>query len=312
MGKRNLRAISKNISILVLVVSLSGAFFPTVLRTHSPALAAKEVSDSDHPVKHFLDDFYSAWNAHDIEKLMSFYSKSFISADGIIKDDYKKLTERLWTNYPNIQLLNRKRAFRNQEMYSTVTTVDYYLGETKDVNPDFNERGKINALAQGSMYLKRYGKDWKIESDRINFELTTVTFGRAKKMLDENYIYFSAPEQVDAGQDYSAALYFAGGDDYSVSASVDKELVQYIDEPEAIDEDYQDLTAKKLERLFKANDNKYNELVSATALFYKGLVDPQLDGILFISKRVNVLVKPEALVAKKTVKEPFSRAEFNE
>ena len=297
----------------MLVVSLSGAFFSTVLSFNYSPLAAKEVSDSEHPVKHFLDDFYFAWNAHDIEKLMSFYSKSFISADGIVRDDYRKLTERLWTNYPNIQIINRKRSFRSQEMYSTVTTVDYYVGETKDINPDFNEKGKINALAQGSMYLKRYGKDWRIESDRINFELTTVTFGRAKKMLDDNYIYFSAPEQVNAGQDYSATLYLAASDDYSVSASIDKELVQYLDEPEeTVDEDYQDLTAKKLERLFKANDNKYNELVSATALFYKGLVDPQLDGILFISKRINVLVKPEALVVKKAVKEPFSSAEFDE
>ena len=44
----------------MLVVSLSGALFPTFLLTNSTALAAKEVSDSDHPVKRFLDDFYSA------------------------------------------------------------------------------------------------------------------------------------------------------------------------------------------------------------------------------------------------------------
>jgi len=275
-------------------------------------LNAKEISDSDHPVKKVLDDFYSAWNEHNIEKLLSFYSKSFISADGISKADYKKLTERLWTNYPNIQLVNRKRSYRNQEMYSTVTTVDYYIGETKDINPDFNEAGKLNALAQGSMYLKRYGNDWKIESDRINFELTTISFGRAKKMLDENYIYFSAPEQVNAGDDYSATLYFAAGDDYSISASIDKELIRYVDEPEVLEENYQDLNSKKLERLFKANDNKHNELVSATALFYRGILNPSLDGVLFISKRVNVLSKPEEVTEKKIVKEAFANAEFKE
>jgi len=275
-------------------------------------LNAKEISDSDHHVKKVLDDFYSAWNEHNIEKLMSFYSKSFISADGISKADYKKLTERLWTNYPNIQLVNRKRSYRNQEMYSTVTTVDYYIGETKDINPDFNEAGKLNALAQGSMYLKRYGNDWKIESDRINFELTTISFGRAKKMLDENYIYFSAPEQVNAGDDYSATLYFAAGDDYSISASIDKELIRYVDEPEVLEENYQDLNSKKLERLFKANDNKHNELVSATALFYRGILNPSLDGVLFISKRVNVLSKPEEVTEKKIVKEAFANAEFKE
>lgn len=297
---------TNKISISSFILIVLALFFFTA------PINAKEVSDSDHPVKKVLDDFYLAWNEHDIEKLMSFYSKNFISADGISKDNYKKLTERLWKNYPNIQLINRKRSYRNQEMYSTVTTVDYYIGETKDLNPDFNEAGKLNALAQGSMYLKRYGKDWKIESDRINFELTTISFGRAKKLLDDNYIYFSAPEQVNAGDDYSATLYFAAGDDYSVSASIDKELIRYVDEPEALEENYQDLSSKKLERLFKANDHKHNELVSATALFYRGILNPSLDGVLFISKRVNVLSKIEEVVEKKIVKEAFSNAEFNE
>ena len=59
-------------------MGLSGGFFSSELfkYSNSSALAAKEGSDSDHPVKHFLDDFYSAWNAHDIEKLMSFSGKS--------------------------------------------------------------------------------------------------------------------------------------------------------------------------------------------------------------------------------------------
>lgn len=300
--------------MLLLFISVS-ALLPSEWSfnsANSVKLSAKENSDSDHPVKNLLDGFYSAWNDHNIEKLMSFYSKSFVSADGITRDDYKKLTERLWTNYPNIQLVNRKKSFRNQESYSTVTTIDYYVGETKDINPDFNEAGKLNALAQGSMYLKKYGQDWKIESDRINFELTTITFGKAKKLLDDNYIYFSAPEQVDAGKDYSAAFYFAGDDSYTVSASIDKELIKFVETPEPIEEDYQNLSSKKLERLFKANDNKYNELVSATALFYKGLVTQELEGILFISKRVNILSKPEPLVEKKIVKESFARAEFNE
>lgn len=301
--KRISRTAIKNISVLSLCVLI--VFF-------SPLAGFAKESDSNHPVRKLLDDFYVAWNNHDIDKLMSFYSKSFTSADGIVKDDYKKLTERLWVNYPNIQLVNRKRSYRNQESYSTVTTIDYYVGDTKDINPDFNEAGKINALAQGSMYLKRYGKDWKIESDRINFELTTITFGKAKKMLDDNLVYFSVPEQVDAGLDYSATLYFAGEEDYSISASIDKELIRYLDNPEVLEEDYQDLSGRKLERLFKANDSKYNELLSATVLFYKGLVTQQLEGILFISKRVNILSKPEALIEKKSVKESFASAEYKE
>ena len=181
-------------------------------------------NDKSHPVAKVLDDLYQAWNDHDLDEVMSLYSKNFVSGDGITKDEYKKLTERLWERYPDIQILNRKRTFRNQDQYSTVTTVDYFVGTTKDFNEDFKQKGKINALSQGSWYLKKYGKDWKIDSDDINFELTTVTYGVAKEMLDKHYVYFSAPEQVREKQDYSATLYFASDEDVSVSSIIEKEL----------------------------------------------------------------------------------------
>ncbi len=279
----------------------------------SPSAFSKGLDkEKTHPVAMVLDKFYEAWNAHDIDEVMAYYSKTFISGDGITKAEYKKLTEKLWSNYPDIQILNRKRAFRNQDQYSTVTTVDYFIGSTKEINEDFKEKGKINALSQGSWYLKKYGKDWKIDSDDINFELTTVTYGVAKNMLDEHYVYFSAPEQVREGQDYSATLYFAADEDVSVSSIIEKELIRYEENPILPDEEYQSISGNKLERLFKANVSSYNELVSATALLYKGIVDPKLDGLLFISKRVNVLKKQEEIIPADKVSSRYADSDFKE
>lgn len=299
------RALNRKFFLTILLLSIFSLAMPAV-ESKSDQAKAK------HPVAILLENFYDAWNLHDIDEVMSYYSKSFISGDGIDKDSYKKLTLKLWENYPDIQILNRKKSFRNQDQYSTATTVDYYIGETKLENPDFKQKGKINALSQGSWYFKKYGKDWKIESDDINFELTTVTYGSAKSLLDANYVYFSAPEQVRSGQDYSATLYFAKEEDISVSAIVEKELIKFDEDKELPEEEYQNLASNKLERLFKANNSNYNELVSATALVYKGIVEPELEGLLFISKRVNVLEKNKPIEEVKLVDKIYAETEFKE
>jgi hypothetical protein len=249
-----------------------------------------------------VEKIYQAWNEHDADKLFSYYSKSFITGDGIKKAEYRELTEKLWQSYPDIKIENQKKTIRSQDNYATISGIDFFYGTSAEPNADLNKPGILNAISQGQTFLQKYGKHWKIESDKINFELVTVYYGNAKQYLDEHQIYFSSPEQVKSDDQYSATLYFILPENINATATINKELIEKPEETSP-EESFQVIKDHKLERLFQANNNNHNELVSATIILSKGIIEPKLDGILYISKRVNVLPtithnEPENIVTK--------------
>ncbi len=259
------------------------------------------------PIEAMIEEIYSAWNAHDLDKLFSYYSNNFLTADGIDKNNYKKLTQLLWDTYPDIQIKNEKKTIRSQDQYATASVIDLFYGQSKDKNEQMAEYGKLNAISQGQIFFKKYGEEWKVESDRIYFELVSICYGNAKEYLDKHQIYFGAPEQVQAGEQYTAALYFILPDNIQATATINKELITYPHE-ENIEESYQGISNHKLERLFAANENNHNELVSSTIILTKGLIEPKLDAILYISKRVNVLSEKSPVPAKQIIKTSFAKS----
>lgn len=280
--------------------------FLSILLLCAPAKA----TDSE-TVEKIYQEIYQAWNDHDADKLFSYYSKSFITGDGINKEEYRELTEKLWETYPDIKIENQKKTIRSQDSYATISGIDFFYGTSAEENNDLKKAGILNAISQGQTFLQKYGKNWKIESDHINFELVTVYYGNAKQYLDEHQIYFSSPEQVKSDDQYSATLYFILPENIKATATINKELIQKPNDTSP-EESFQIIKDHKLERLFQANSNNYNELVSATVILSKGIIEPKLDGILYISKRVNVLATITKEKQDKIVKEAFAATSTTE
>jgi len=279
--KINLMRAKKILLALLLVVMSSAPSF------------AKEYDD---PIEQLFENIYAAWNEHDIDKLFSYYSNNFVTSDGIDKTGYRELTEKLWDNYPDIQLKNQKRTLRSQDQYATISVIDLFYGTSKEENEQIKKKGELNAISQGQIFLKKYGQNWKIESDKIHFELVTVYYGNAKEYLDNHQIYFGAPEQVKAAEQYTASLYFILPENVQATATINHEIINNPPK-EDIEESFQSASETKLERLFAANSLNRNELVSATIVLSKGIIEPKLEGLLYISKRVNVLAQAQEVKA---------------
>lgn len=246
-----------------------------------------ESYDIEESVDSLFNDLYDAWNKHDIDKVFSFYGNNFVSGDGLDKDQFKNLTENLWENYPDIKIINKKRSLRVEDQYANISVIDFFQGVTKNEHEELQIKGELNGISQGQLFLRKYGNTWKIESDRANFELVTIHYGDVKDYLDQNLIYFSTPEQVKSGEQYSGTLYFVLPDEIQATASINKELI--IRPQQDVKESFQTVLNHKLERLFAANDENYNELASATIILSKGLIEPKLEGLVFIAKRINVI-----------------------
>ena len=271
------------------------------------AVFAEEEMVED-PVETIIEEVYKAWNEHNADKLFSFYSKTFTTGDGINKDEYRKLTENLWSAYPDIKIESQKRTIRSQDQHAAVSIIDFFYGESKEANPDIQQKGTLNAISQGQIFLQKYGNEWKIESDRIHFELVTVYYGNAKEYLDNHLIFFSSPELVKANQQYSGTLYFVLPENVKATATISREFIQAPSKDEKPDDSFQIITESKLGRLFQANDLNLNELVSATIILSKGIIEPKLDGILYISKRVNILPPFENAKPPNIVKTSFAKS----
>lgn len=279
----------------------------TILSMNLLPVYAEAEEEVEDPIEIVFSELYDAWNKHDSEKLFAFYSKDFITGDGIVKKDYQELTESLWAAYPDIQIENQKRTIRSQDQYATISGIDFFYGESKDENADLAKKGILNAISQGQIFLQKVGNDWKIVSDKIQFELVTVYYGNAKEYLDNHQIYFSSPEQVKANEQYSGTLYFILPENIKATASINRETIQ---KPSAVppEESFQVVSDHKLERLFAANDTNNNELVSATIILSKGIIEPRLDGVLYISKRVNVSPAIQASEVLNIVDSPFAES----
>jgi hypothetical protein len=296
-----MQKVFKNFSILIILAIWS---LPGI----SLAKDLEELAEKGRNigVEIFLDDMYEAWNNHDAENVFKFYSKDFLTGDGVNLETYRTLTENLWQAYPDIKIENQKRTIRSQDQYSTVSGIDFFFGKSKDPNVELDANGYLNAISQGQIFLRKFGNEWKIVSDRIHFELVTVYYGNAKQYLDNHQIYFSSPEQVLSGSQYSATLYFILPENIKANATINKELIIDPEKQIEIDESYQNISNHKLERLFEANSSNYNELVSATVVISKGIIEPKLDGVLYISKRINVVPSVVPVAKDEIVSKPFA------
>ena len=270
------------------------------------AIKAEDEPPLEKSIESFLENVYKSWNKHDAAKLFSNYSSSFESGDGLNKDELKELTETLWENYPDSQVESQTRTVRVQDQYASVTVIDFFHGKSAEEHEELGEKGSLSAISQGELFLKKFGDSWKIVSDKTNFELITVHFGTVKDYLDSNQIYFAVPEQVKSGEQYTGTLYFILPENVQATATINQEPIT--DDPGDINESFQAISAHKLERLFSANETNHNELVSATVILTKGILEPQLEGLLFIAKRVNILPNRKKIVKQEKATVAFAKS----
>ncbi|MDD9898040.1 MAG: hypothetical protein OXU45_03465, partial [Candidatus Melainabacteria bacterium] len=92
------------------------------------------LADDVENVEKIYQEIYRAWNEHDGDKLFSYYSKSFITGDGINKEQYRELTEKLWKTYPDIKIENQKKAIRSQDTNAPISGMDFCYGSIAEHN----------------------------------------------------------------------------------------------------------------------------------------------------------------------------------
>ncbi len=228
-------------------------------------------------------------NKLNFEKFISTYDTEYKNGDGYDLEVYSRLVKDLWQNYDNIKYGIKIKSIEFEP--NGIAKVEVIETSRADIPVTKKMTGVLNSEANSIYYLKKINGKWKVTSDKILDEVTSMLYGEAAN-LD---IKLTAPKEVTSGYEYTASLEFAPPKDTFAIASIARDKVEYPQkQPKEV---FRKLPEDNiLERLFIANSDGANEYVVASIGLTKADIKDlsiklSLTGFGYQIIRVNVVNK---------------------
>jgi len=271
------------------ILILTGLFFaPCAQAFETPLLKGS----THYQIRSFLKKHNKAMESHNVENVKNFYDKEYVSADGFDIDDLGQMLEKTYSAYGNIKY---KTKIDNITAFDNWALVQMSDKSYARVYPDKNKKNKekmgiLSGKSVYIVYLKKTKEGWKIISDEILAEETSLKYGIANK-IDMELV---TPVFVKNGSEYDVSLKMDKPEDIVALASLSREEIVY---PPA---DYQEKFRRipesgDLERLVRANNKNLDEYAVASVGFTKVSVNEEelkarieVLGMAYIMKRINM------------------------
>ena len=274
----------------------------------SVSVEAKDIQTiaETQKINELLDNLEKHWNNHDINNVLKYYAETFVNGDGLDVDAVKSLTQELWQAYSDIKTKSQDRSVRVYGDYATVESVDIYYGNSSEIRQEVGSKGILKAVSVGNLFLKKFGPAWKITSDKTIFERVSIGYGVGGEFIEQNKVKLTAPEQVVGGQQYTARLDFNLPEDVKPVAAISKEVLLY--PQQAAEDKFRLINESNLEKFVTANKISKNELITATVGLTGGALNPKLLGLVFLTRRVNVVPVSTETSEVSIIKKPAKSA----
>lgn len=237
-------------------------------------------------VKRLLNAQVRYANHNNLKKLISTYDKDYVNGDGFNLEVYSKLVKDIWDTYKDIEY---DIVVKNISIEGDNAVVDVLEKSHAGVIASHVIPGELKSVSNSVYYLHKTEKGWKVISDKVIDETTSLLYGDALN-LD---IKLTVPEKVTSDTEYSAILEFTPPENSIAIASLASDKVEYPQKQtqevfRALPED------NILERLFTSNNDNVNEYIIASIGLTKTAVDDlsvklSLTGFGYMIKRVNVI-----------------------
>jgi hypothetical protein len=225
-------------------------------------------------------------NRTNFNKFISTYDKKYVNSDGFNLEIYSDLIKDIWKSYDNLEYgiqINKITVDGNSAIAELIETAEAKIILNKVYN------GELKSKSNSIYKLEKIGGKWKVVSDSILDETTTMLYGNARD-LD---IKLTVPNPIEANTDYTATLEFAPPKGTMAIASIAADKVEYPQKQtkevfRALPED------NILERIFTSNNDKANEyIVASIGLTQTSVCDLSIKlnliGFGYAIKRVNVI-----------------------
>ena len=249
------------------------------------------VNDCDEcAIKKVLESQVKYANRTNFKKFINTYDENYLNSDGFNLEVYSNLIKDIWKTYNNIEYdIDIKKVSIDGDKASV------QLKETSfaKINMANLYDGELKSSADSIYFLKKSNGKWKVTSDTVLDEITSMLYGDAKK-LD---VKLSAPNNIKANTEYCATLEFVPPAETIAIASIASDIVEYPQKP--TEEVFRALPEDNiLERLFTSNTKNANEYVVASIGLTKTSIENlnlnlKLTGFGYAIRRVNVINENE-------------------
>ena len=263
----------KRILILLCAMALS----PAVFASGSQNFFKLHIFDNDtREIKSLLNSQVRYANRTNFNKFIATYDKDYVNADGFNLETYSNLVKDVWDTYDNIVYGIKIKDISVKDDSATVEVTETSYA---DIPVSSTMDGVLTSESNSIYYLKKNGGDWKVASDKVLSETTSMLYGDAKNLDIKLSLEFTPPEDVIA------------------IASIASDKVEYPQkQPKEVYRKFPDDNI--LERLFISNSDNVNEYVVASIGLTKADVEDlsiklSLTGFGYKIVRVNVIPKSE-------------------
>ena len=237
-------------------------------------------------IKSLLNSQVRYANRTNFDKFIATYDKNYVNSDGFNLETYSNLVRDVWQTYNNIEYGITIKDIDIQNDKATVTVTETSFAE---LPAPAKLDGVMMSEADSVYYLKKSDGDWKVASDKVISETTSLLYGAAKD-LD---IKLTAPQEIEAGKEYTASLEFTPPENVIAIASIVSDKVEYPqNQPKEVFRKLPDDNI--LERIFISNSDNVNEYVVASIGLTKADINDlsiqlSLTGFGYKIVRVNVV-----------------------
>ena len=227
-------------------------------------------------------------NRANFDKFIATYDKNYTNADGFNLETYSELVKDIWNTYDKINYEIKVKSINVADNIANVVVAET---STAEIPVSAKMNGILRSESDSIYHLKKENGEWKVTSDEVLKETTSMLYGDAKN-LD---IKLTAPEKINAGEEYTASLEFNPPADVIAIASIASDKVEYPQKPAK--EVYRKLPDDNiLERIFVSNSENANEYVVASIGLTKADIEDlniklSLTGFGYKIIRVNVIHK---------------------
>lgn len=273
-------------NILILVIVLFNAVLPTFALDDSCFFKTFFSNSEERAVKRVLNSQVKYANKMDYNKFISTFAPKYVNSDGFNLDVYATIIKDIWDTYDIEYEIDIKDVTINGSK-AVVNSIEKSYAE---INLNKVYGGELKSQANTLYYLEKDDKGtWKVVSDTVLEEVTSILYGDARKMD----INLSAPKEIRANTDYTATLEFTPPEETIAIASIAADVVEY---PQAqTKEVFRAMPEDNiLERIFTSNNENKNEYVIASVGLTKTAVKDlnlrlSLTGFGYKIIRVNVV-----------------------
>ncbi len=224
-------------------------------------------------------------NRMNFKKFINTYDSSYVNSDGFDLEIYSNLIKDIWQSFDNIKYAIEIKDIHINDDEAIVELIETSFADLKFSN---TYDGELKSSANTVYKLKKIDGKWKVVSDKVLDETTSMLYGLAKN-LD---IKLTVPKSIRSNEEYCATLEFEPPNEVMAIASIASDVVEYPQKP--TQEVFRVLPEDNiLERLFISNNKNANEyIVASIGLTKTSICDLNLRfnlvGFGYHIKRINV------------------------